>query len=247
MAISFWENVAPGAVQAGVGMLSQRDAQREAEERLRRAQGPLYDATLSQAGKSLSLAGSMDPAAAARDRFNQQQALLAPGYDRDMQNLQRMATLRGQSGISSYSPVPGTQQVPGGAPINPQMAALLAAQSGEKAKSAYDSLNQGEQQLDRLISRSGMLQNQAQGQRSTGQAAMSQIPVKKSPLTQILGGLPGLLGNKDTMGMLGKGFGWLTGGGMQGTAGSNMSDPYGYGGGVGFGDLRQQDFTGGFY
>ena len=206
MAISFWENVAPGAVQAGVGMLSQRDAQREAEERLRRAQGPLYDATLSQAGKSLSLAGSMDPAAAARDRFNQQQALLAPGYDRDMQNLQRMATLRGQSGISSYSPVPGTQQVPGGAPINPQMAALLAAQSGEKAQSAYNSLNQGEQQLDRLISRSGMLQGQAQGQRSTGQAAMSQIPVKKSFLSQVLG-------NQNTIGMLGKGLGWLLGDG----------------------------------
>ena len=221
MATSFWETAGAPVVQAGLGMFSAREAEKAGEEKLRRAGGPLFDTQMSVAGQALNRAGGLDPAAVARERFNQQQSILAPGYEQQMQSLQRQMRARGQGGIASFAPVPGTQATPG-VPINPQLAALAAAQAGEKAKSAYGSLNEGEEQISRMLQRSGMLQSQALGARGT---ALRQLPPKAPGfLSQLAGAGTKLLGTPGGTQAVGKGlssaYDWakniLGGGGMFG-------------------------------
>src|SRR3990167_10435871 len=82
-------------------------------------------------------------------------------------------------GVASYAPVPGTTQTPG-VPINPQLAALYAAQAGAKSRSAYESLGEGERYLDQLLNRGGMLSGRAQSQRAGDFAAQSTVPSRPS-------------------------------------------------------------------
>jgi hypothetical protein len=185
---SFWEQVGPGLIGTGFNIYKGRQEEKEAEERLRRSQGPLYDQLQSMAGTSLNLAGGMNPQALATDRFGAQQALLEPGREAQRQQLMRQLAAKGMLGVASHSPVAGTTATPGVA-MNPHMAALLAAQEGAKSQAAYQSLGEGEQYLDRLLNRGGMLQRQAQGARATGQQAMTQIPRSPSITQQVLGGL----------------------------------------------------------
>jgi hypothetical protein len=90
------------------------------------------------------------------------------------------------------------------------MAAMIAGQAGARNEAAYNALREGEAQTDRLLNRSGMLQQAAQGQRASNLAVQ---PRKPSFASQLTGALPGLLGNKEVMGMLGKGVSSLFGGG----------------------------------
>ena len=192
---TFWDDFelsAPGLFGAGLGIYGQRREQTGREKLLRRAQGPLYDQQQALAGKSLALAGSMDPKAAAAERFAAQQGLVAPSNEAEMNNLMQMLQKNGLLGLSSYSAVPGTAQTPG-QPVNPYVASLLAAQAGAKSKSAFQSLEEGEQQLDRLVNRSGALQGGAQGAQAANLRALSaaQIPARKAGIGDILtkGGL----------------------------------------------------------
>lgn len=211
---SFWEKFGPGMLQLGGGYLGERMAARRGEAELRKAQGPLYDQLMGQAGRSLSLAGSMDPQVMAAQRFAQQQALLAPGMEADRQDLMRQLQKQGLLGVSSFSPVPGTVATPGVA-MNPHLAALYAAQEGAKAKSAYDAQREGEAYLDSLLRRSGMLQGQAQVARSTGQMARGYLPSKPSIGETLLRGGMSLLKDpralKSVTGMIGSGIDWLRG------------------------------------
>lgn len=198
---SFWEELkpfGPGLLeQAGTLYGQSREAQAR-EKLLRRAQGPLYDTQQQMAGQSLGLARGTDPKAMAAERFASQQALVAPGNERDMQRLMAELQRKGMLGLSSFAPVPGTVATPGQG-MNPHVAALLAAQQGAKERSAFDSLREGEQYLDQLVRRGGALQGQAQGARSAGQLAMErgQIAGRKPNITdQLLRGGMKLLGNK---------------------------------------------------
>jgi len=182
--------------QAGSLYGQQRQAS-EREKLLRRTQGPLYDQQQKLAGESLSLARGADPKAMAAERFAEQQKLLAPGNEADMNNLMQMLQSRGLLGLSSYSAVPGTQQQ--GAPVNPYVASLLAAQQGAKSRSAFDSLKEGEQYLDQLVRRGGALSGQAQQGQAAQQYALQQAQIRgrKPNITDTLlkGGMK-LLGNK---------------------------------------------------
>ena len=215
---SFWDRLGPGLLQTGMGVYGGRQANKADEERLRRAQGPLYDQLMSQAGTSLSAAGSMDPKALGAERFATQQGLLAPGMEAQRAQLMRELQARGQLGTATFQPVPGTVATPG-VPMNPQLAALYAAQEGAKAKSAYESLGEGERYLDTLLNRSKSLQGAAQTARSTGAQV---TPYKKTTGGMIAGGLTSLLkdpraasavwqGAKKIPGMLGEGWDWMTG------------------------------------
>lgn len=199
---SFWDTMGPGMLQLGGGFVGQRMAANRAEADLRKAQGPLYDKTMNLAGQSLSLAGGMDPQAMAAQRFAQQQALLAPGQEADVQALMRQLAARGQLGVASHGAVAGTAATPG-VPMNPQLAALYAAQAGAKAKSAYDSQREGEAYLDSLLRRSGMLQGQAQTARSTGQTARNYMPGKPSIAETLLKGGMNLLKDKQVQSAIG--------------------------------------------
>lgn len=208
---SFWDNIGPGLIQTGGNLYLQNRAAQEAEKRLRRAQGPLYDQQQAMAGQSLNLAQGMDPKALAAERFAAQQALVAPGNEAERQDLMRKLQAQGMLGAASYAPVAGTVATPGTA-MNPQMAALLAAQEGAKAKAAYGSLGEGEQYLNDLINRGGALNRQALGAQASGQQALAQIP-RKPTLSEML--VKGAIKNpavvKQAAGMLGQGASWLKG------------------------------------
>ena len=191
---SFWDqfpNLGPGllsgALELGGSLYGQRREAAGREAALRRAQGPLYNQQQQLAGQSLGLAQGADPQAMAAERFAAQQQLLAPGEEAQRQDLMRQLQKQGLLGLSSYGAVPGVVTTPG-QPVNPYVASLLAAQQTQRARSAFDSLREGEGYLDRLIGRSGSLQGQAQGARSTGQAALQQAQIsgRKPNITDLL-------------------------------------------------------------
>ena len=216
---SFWDTVGPGLLQTGGNIYLRQKAAQEAEDRLRRAQGPLYNQTQDLAGQTLNLAQGMDPAKMAADRFAQQQAILEPGMQADQLALFRQLQAKGLLNAASFAPVAGTLNTTGG-PMNPQMAALFAAQQGAKSQAAYQSLGEGQQYLNDLLQRSGMLQGQGQRAQATGQTAMGQIPAKPSIAAQIVGGGMDILKDpsarsavwnavKKIPGMLGSAGDWL--------------------------------------
>src|SRR3990167_843483 len=194
---SFWDQFGPGLLEQAGSLYGQRRQASEREKLLRLAQGPLYDQQQQMAGQSLALARGTDPKAMAAERFAEQQKLLAPGNEADMNNLMQMLQSKGLLGLSSYSAVPGTQQQ--GASVNPYVASLLAAQQGAKSKSAFDSLKEGEQYLDQLVRRGGALSGQAQQGQVAQQYALQQAQVRgrKPNITDTLlkGGMK-LLSNK---------------------------------------------------
>jgi hypothetical protein len=209
--MGFWDNTGqwgPGLFNTVAGLYTSNEANKEAEERMRRAQGPMYDTVMGASANALSLAGNMDPKAHAAERFNAQQELLAPGNEREENTLMRKLHAKGLLGVASFDPVPGTKPTPGVA-LNPYMAAMMAAREGAKAKSAYDALGEGEKYLDRLLDRSGQLERRAQTARSTGQRALQTIPSRSAQTLQLLQGLGGVAKDMGLFGELGK---WLGGG-----------------------------------
>lgn len=199
---SFWETLGPGLLQTGGNILLNKMGGRQAQDYERRLQGPLYDTRQQMASESLALARGMDPKAAAAERFAAQQKLLAPGNEAQMNDLMQMLQSKGLLGLASHSAVPGTAMTPGVA-VNPYVASLLAAQQGAKEKSAFDSLREGEQQLDRLVNRGTTLQPETVARPPTpsaGQAALRgglkilQDPRARSTIWDTLKKVPGLLG-----------------------------------------------------
>jgi hypothetical protein len=197
----------------GVDLFGQRAAGRQQDRFVRDIRGPQYGTEQALAGRSLALAGNMDPQAAAAERYNAQQALMAPGEEAQRQALMRQLQSQGLLGLSSHGAIPGVVTTPG-QPVNPYMASLLAAQQTQRAKSAYDSLNQGEAQLDRLIGRSNTLQ---QGGRAANIAALQSKAMAPKPSTAmtLLKGASGILkdprAQKSIWDLLGKGAGMLGG------------------------------------
>lgn len=218
---SFWDTFGPGMIQTGGNFFLQNRASKEAEDRLKRAQGPLFAPMMDQAGRSLALAGTMDPMAMARDRFTQQQALLAPGQQADQQALLRELQAKGMLGAASFSPVAGTVATPG-QPMNPQMAALLAAQEGAKSKAAFDSMREGETYLDNLLRRSSGLQQTAQSGRASGVNAMRGIPAKPTFAETLVRGGMNVLKDKEARDLIFKGASGMFGSAMDWLRPSNI-------------------------
>ena len=203
----------PGLLGVGANIFGDRYAGRQQQQLLRDLRGPQYGTEQALAAQSLARAGSMDPRAAAAEHFTAQQELLAPGEEQQRQELMRMLQAKGLLGLSSYGAVPGVISTPG-QPMNPYMASLLAAQQTQRAKSAYESLTEGEQQLDRLINRSNTLQS---GGRAATNAALQAklLAPKPSIASTLLKGASGLLQNpkvqQGVWDLLKKGAGMFTG------------------------------------
>lgn len=209
----FGDQFGPGLLGVGANIFGERAAGRQQQQMVRDLRGPLYGTEQALAGRSLALAGSMDPRAAAAERFAAQQQLLAPGEEAQRQELMRMLQSQGLLGLSSYGAIPGVVTTPG-QPVNPYVASLLAAQGTQRAKSAYESLNEGEQQLDRLIGRSNTLQS---GGRAATNAALQAklLAPRPSTASTLLRGASGLLQNprvqQGVWDLLKKGTGMFTG------------------------------------
>lgn len=207
----FWrraENAAPGLFDFGTGVYGMRAGRKEAEQRLAASRDPYYQQATGAASGALTRAGSMDPRAAAQERFNAAQGMLAPKDAADMEALQRMLQLRGQGGAATYSGV-----APGGAPINPQMAAYLAEKNRRDERLAFDALNEGENQTDRMLQRAGMLNQQAVARQNANLAASRVVPSRSAANMNVLKGAASILKDtglmKNAMGLFGKGFDWL--------------------------------------
>ena len=198
--VSWWDQFGeyanrfgPGLLGVGANIFGERAAGRQQQELVRDIRGPQYDTEQALASRSLALASGMDPKAAAAERFATQQALLAPGEQAQWQDLMRQLQSQGLLGLSSYGAVPGVISTPG-QPMNPYVAAMLAAQQTQRAKSAYESLNEGETQIDRMIGRSNTLQSG--GRAATNAALMAKaLAPKPSAIATLLKGGSGLLSN----------------------------------------------------
>lgn len=215
---NFWGNIGSGLLSGAAGYYTGKSAEDDAKKKLAAAQGPLFQQQQALAGQAYNTATSMDPTAMAKNRFNEWESLTDAGRVRQEQELQRKLLKQGQLGIASNAPVEGADVTPG-QPVNPQLAALYAAQAGQKRQAAFDSMNEGQRYLDATLQRGGMLSRDAQAQRAGNLAV--QPPSAPSLGSQILGGLgksvmanPGML-----TGLLGKAGGgggidmsWLYGG-----------------------------------
>lgn len=209
----FWgrlKGATPGLFDLGVGAYGMNAGQKEAANRLRAAQGPLYNQQMGLASGMLAQAGNFDPTAAAKTRFDQAQSLLAPGDAKDQAALQRMLYARGQGGAASYTGVDA-----GGAPVNPQMAAYLQQKNRRDAQMAYDSLDQGDRALNGMLNRANSMQQGAANTQQAGLQAQGTQPSRAAANMNLLKGAAGVLGKagafKPLEGMFGKGVDWAKG------------------------------------
>ena len=212
----FWRRMgkaAPGLFDLGVGLYGMSAGNKEAKQRLATAQGPLYQQAMGASGQALTAAGSMDPKAAAAERYNAAQGLLAGQDAASEQQMMRMLQAKGMLGAANYNP--GVEGIaPSNVAMNPQMAAFYAARNARNGRMAYDALNEGESQTDRMLARSGALQRQAAGTQEAGLRGQGTIPSRSKQTVELLKGAGGLLMKnpdvlKDIGGMLGRGFDWL--------------------------------------
>ncbi len=212
----FLKKAGPGMLDFGLGMYSKNAAQKEAAQRLAQAQGPIYQQATNAASGMLTSAGGFDPNAFAADRFKQQQALLDPVYAKQTSDLMSTLRGRGQLGIATYNP--GVEGItPNGTAMNPQLAALFAAQNAQRSKDAYGSLDQGQQYLDKTLDRAGMLQRTAANAQDTGLQAARTQPSRAAANAELLKGGVGVLKDAGVLkdifskapGMISSGVGWL--------------------------------------
>jgi hypothetical protein len=211
----FWRRAskaAPGLFDLGIGAYGMSAGQKEAEQRLQGARGPAYDQAMNASAEALTRAGNMDPNAAAAERYKAQTGLMAGKDAADETQLMRMLQSRGLLGAANYNP--GVEGIaPSGTPMNPQLAAFYAARGGRDAKIAADSLDAGDQRVNMMLQRSGMLANQAANQQRSGLAAASTQPSRVAGTVNLLKGASGILkdlgGVSGAKGLLGQGFDWL--------------------------------------
>lgn len=227
---NFWNKAAPGMLDMAGGLYTRNLANNEAASRLAAARGPLYNQQVAGASGMLTQAGNFDPNAFAADRFKEQQALLNPLYSTQENALMASLRAKGQLGLSSYAaagvdPVTKTTQswAPGTA-VNPQLAAFYAARNAQQSKDAYGSMDQGQQYIDNLVKRSGLLSNAAANTQTSGIQGQNTQPSRAAGVAELLKGAGGVL--KDTgvlkdivrgapgfigsiPGMFGNGLSWL--------------------------------------
>jgi hypothetical protein len=127
----------------------------------------MFDKYMQGAKQSVDLAGGFNPEEMAAKRFAAQQKLLAPQRAAEEAALTRKLQKQGLLGVGSTQGV-----AEGGAAQNPYMAALQGARAQSDARAAYDSLNEGESYLDRLLGRSKGMFSAAEGVDATGRKAL---------------------------------------------------------------------------
>jgi hypothetical protein len=231
---NFWRQAGeqtPGMLNLGVGLWGTNAARKEGQAALNAAQGPEYQAAMGASRAALGQAGSMDPKAMAQERYNAAQGLLQGQDAKSEADMMRMLHAKGMLGAANYNP--GVEGItPNGTAMNPQMAAFYAARGARDGRMAFDSLREGEQQVNSLVDRSGKLQSQANAGRASNMAAGKAVPSKAAGTAKLLQSGLGLA--KDTgllgalPGMMKGSFDWLGGqtglwGGFD-AANMNLSD-----------------------
>lgn len=192
----------------GTGMLSNQMGQNEARARLGAAQGPVYNAANTGAASSIAAAGNMDPNTFAAQRFQQQQALVNPAQQKQIEDVRRSLQARGIGGLGVYNPgIEGF--TPNGQVVSPELAAAYAGINSANNKSAYGAMDEGQTYLNNLLQRSGMLTTQAGNAQTTGLAGQGRLPSRAAGFGQFATGLGSVLKQPGMAGMLGQGVDWL--------------------------------------
>ena len=208
----FWSRVGPGLLDFGFGLYNRNAAQSEAEERLKRARGPLYDQSMGAAQGMMTQAGTFDPQAHAAERFNAQQALMKPVQDKQLADLLRVLHAKGQLGMGTYNAGLEGGTTDAGMLMNPKMAAFFAAQNAQRSKDAYGALDQGQAYLDKLLNRSSNLQKQAGATQASGIAGEMMQNSRATADKQLFKGVSGMLKNTGLLKDIFKGGAGLFGG-----------------------------------
>jgi hypothetical protein len=186
----------PGAVELGMGMWGQRGFEKETDQRLRMAQGPVYDQSMNLASGMLSR--STDPRAQAQQRLNMEMGLLKEGDAASEADFLRGQHARGMLDMATYDTA--------GKPMDPKMYAFLKARENRNAQMASNALDKGENAVNQNIARAGALQGTAGNTQRTGMIAQGARP------SQALGNLEMLkkgYGIAKSSGMLDIGMDWL--------------------------------------
>lgn len=210
----FWgrmKQAGPGLIDLGLGIYGRGQANAEMGERRNRVEGGLFKQANDLAGQQLARGGSFDPRAAGQERFNAAQGMLAGVDAKDLADLMRSQYGKGTMGLSNYNP--GVEGItPNGQAMNPALAAYYAGKGARDSKMAYDSLGQGEAQLDSILKRAGMLQGAAGNAQTTGMRGEALRPSRAMQNMELLKKGAGILGNEKIFGqggMFGKGIDWL--------------------------------------
>jgi hypothetical protein len=151
----------------------------------------------------------MDPNAFAAQRFQQQQALINPVNQKEIDDAMRSLHAKGLLGAGTYNPGIAGFTPDGVTQVNPQMAAVYAGQGAARNQAAYGAMDEGQKYLNALLNRSGMLTNQASNVQSTGLAGQGRLPSRAAAFGQVASGLGGILKQPGVAGMLGQGVDWL--------------------------------------
>lgn len=189
----FWNNMGPGLLNLGVGAYDAYNAKKTAQQRLAASQTPFVNTAASGATGMLNSAVNMSPDAAAADRFNAQEALLAGPQAKDLADLQRSLYAKGMLGAANYNP--GVQGIaPGTTAMSPQLAAFYAAQNADRAKRATMAMDQGQQFQTNQINNAAALQRASQGAQTAQLNNLSKVPSNAGITSQLLQGAVGMLG-----------------------------------------------------
>ena len=209
----FWGRAGPGLLDLGVGLYNKRAGQKEAQQRLQAAQGPLFQQAQAGAGGMLAQAGDFNPDELAASRFAAGEEMLAPVQAKQQADLIRMLRAKGMLGISNYNP--GVEGVtPSGQAMNPQLAAFFAAQNADRTKRQQAALGQGQEYANQLVGRAGDLQRIGAGAQGTGLEAQRTQPSRAASNAGLIRGAVDIFRqNPNIIGDIGGMFSGLFGGG----------------------------------
>jgi len=213
---NFWGNLGGGLLSGAAGYMQSSQADKDARKKVANAQDPIFQQQQNLSGQAYGTATTMDPNALAKQAYEQSTALTDPGWDAKELATRRLLLKQGQYGVGTNAPVIGPDGTVVAAskngPMNPQLAALYAAKEQANRKASFESMNQGQEILDRTLKRGGMLSDAAQ--RRQAQNMSMAPPSKPSLASSLLSGVgKSILSNPGMLKGAGDWLGGLLGGG----------------------------------
>lgn len=221
-----WADLIGPAVQTAGGWYASQQAK---DDDQKRSQDVMNDPGFKQAGQLQSqmlTQATGNPDQMAAQRFNAQQGLMAPVYDKGQNDLMRDLFRKGMLGLATSEGADAqgnTWTVAPGQQVNPMMAAFQSAKMANQSKAAYDAMREGQQFQMNAINNASNLGQQRMAANNAVRAAAPQVS-KAFGMGDLFKGIGGMLTNPSVTGALGKLF---SGGGAGGGAPAGMPAPGG--------------------
>jgi len=197
------------AVQTAGGWYASQQAK---DDDQKRSQDVMNDPGFKQAGQLQSqmlTQATGNPDQMAAQRFNAQQGLMAPVYEKGQNDLMRDMFRKGMLGLATSEGADAhgnTWTVAPGQQVNPMMAAFQSAKMANQSKAAYDAMREGQQFQTNAIQNASSLGQQRMAANNAVRAAAPQVS-KAFGMGDLFKGIGGMLTNKSVTDFLGKQFG----------------------------------------